>query len=232
LTSIRLGGTRRDGCEAADSAQGNHTESTAADEGEVSECDTPFEIDGTLLSDNRVHQDPAVVGFDPTTGSAPDWMSVVGQGNDFCENDLVLNLQVFGSQQPSCYSLHVITDKEMYTVQTDGTGLAPINEDNGGQSAITRRSTLRYRRPARFPLSLRTFPTRSPVTSRPTPFDMLVPRRRTARARAEATANDQAPGGSPDHHVCSGYRAWLNGTVRACGQPPTASHPDRSRVHT
>ena len=128
-----VNGDITDGCEAADSPQGNHTESTAADEGEVSDCDTPFEIDGTLLSDNRVHQDPAVVGFDSTTGSAPDWMSVVGQGNVFCENDLVLNLQVSGSQQPSCYSLHVITDKEMYNVQTDGTGLAQINEDNGGQ---------------------------------------------------------------------------------------------------
>ena len=122
-----------DGCEAADSPQGNHTETTAADEGEVSDCDTPFEIDGTMLSDNRVHQDPAVVGFDSASGSAPDWMSVVGEGNVFCENDPVLNLQVTGSQDPSCYKLTVITDMETYSAQTDDTGLAQINEDSGGQ---------------------------------------------------------------------------------------------------
>jgi hypothetical protein len=128
-----VNGDITDGCEAADSPQGNHTESTAVNEGEVSDCDTPFEIDGRMLSDDRVHQDPAIVGFDPASGSAPDWMSVVGEGNVFCENDLVLNLQVAGSQNPSCYRLTAITDKEMYTVQTDDTGLAQINEDSGDQ---------------------------------------------------------------------------------------------------
>jgi hypothetical protein len=128
-----VNGDITDGCEAADSPQGNHTESTAANEGDVSDCDTPFEIDGTLLSDNRLHQEPAVEGFDPASGSVPDWMSVVGQGNVFCQNDLVLNLQVVGSQDPSCYRLTVITDKDTYSAQTDDTGLAQINEDSGGQ---------------------------------------------------------------------------------------------------
>jgi hypothetical protein len=123
----------QDGCEASDAPQGNHVLSTAANEGEVSDCDTPFEIDGTMLADDRVHADPAVVGFDTTTGSAPDWMSVFGEGNTFCENDLVVTLQVLGSAQPSCYKLTAITDKNTYTVQTDTTGLAQINHDSGGQ---------------------------------------------------------------------------------------------------
>jgi hypothetical protein len=128
-----VNGNMSDGCEAVDAPQGNHTVGAAANEGTVSDCDTPFEIDGTLLSDARVHAQPAVTGFDTASGSAPDWMSVLGQGNTFCENDLVVTLQVSGSQQPDCYRLTAITNKEMYDVQTDNTGLAQINEDSGGQ---------------------------------------------------------------------------------------------------
>jgi hypothetical protein len=60
-------------------------------------------------------------------------MSVLGQGHAFCENDVVVTLQVSGSQQPSCYKLTAITDKDTYVAQTDSTGLAQINHDTGGQ---------------------------------------------------------------------------------------------------
>jgi hypothetical protein len=128
-----VNGNIADGCEQRQSPQGNHTVSTAAPEGSFSDCDTPFSYGGDLFSDDRLHQDPAVVGFDPSTGSAPAWTSFVGVGHTFCENDLVLTLQMSGSANPSCYKFTVISDEEMYSVGTDPEGTASIDQDDGGQ---------------------------------------------------------------------------------------------------
>jgi hypothetical protein len=116
-----------DGCEVADAPQGNHTESTAASEGSLSDCDDggiDFTFTGQLPSDKQVHEDPAVVGFNAVTGSAPDWYGIVGVGHTFCENDIVMQLCVHGSSSPSCYELTVM-GTSTYSCQTDATGCCP-----------------------------------------------------------------------------------------------------------
>lgn len=120
-----------DGCEAVDSPQGNHTQSAPANEGAVSCNDGnghTVHFTGQLLSDKRVHETPAVVGFDTASGSAPDWYSINGTGGSFCQNDVTLTLSVQGSGSPTCYKLTVITDKHTYTCQTDATGNCGINQ--------------------------------------------------------------------------------------------------------
>jgi hypothetical protein len=125
-----------DGCEVADSPQGNHTQSTPASAtGTFSECDTTSAtlFSGTLPSDQRVHENPAVVGFDTASGSAPDWVSITPTTGTFCQNDIVATLNIMGSAFPTCYKLNVTTDKVMYSCQTDATGSCTINHDTGGQ---------------------------------------------------------------------------------------------------
>jgi hypothetical protein len=83
-------------------------------------------IHGAIASDGRAHVTPAIVGFDSTTGSAPDWSVVHANGGTFCSNDLNLTLQVAGSSQPSCYKLTVITDKMTLTATASAGGTAVI----------------------------------------------------------------------------------------------------------
>jgi hypothetical protein len=125
-----------DGCEVTDTPTGNHTQASAVSSGNVSDCDSggiDFTITGHVPSDARVHENPAVVGFDATAGDAPDWTSVFGVGHPFCSNDLVVTLQVTGSAQPSCYSFTAITDKFTYTCQTNATGTCNFNYASGSQ---------------------------------------------------------------------------------------------------
>jgi hypothetical protein len=125
-----------DGCEVADAPQGNHTQSSAADEGQVSDCDggnnMEFSFNGQFPSDKRVHENPSVVGFETATGSAPDWYQVLGVGHTFCQNDLVVTLTITGSQNPSCYTFRAVTDKNMYTCVATG-GSCGFNYNSGGQ---------------------------------------------------------------------------------------------------
>jgi hypothetical protein len=123
-----------DGCEVPDSPQGNHTQSAAASEGNVACYDGnghTVHFTGMLPSDDRVHEDPAVTGFDTASGSAPDWYSIdcTGQSSILnpCEDDVVLTLTVQGSGSPSCYQFFVETDKNTYTCQTDTTGTCGFN---------------------------------------------------------------------------------------------------------
>jgi hypothetical protein len=124
-----------DGCEVADSPTGNHTQATAKDEGMITDCDTGSNTDinftGILPSDATVHANPSVAGFDPATGSAPDFLKALGVGNVFCQNDLVVFLAVTGSTAPSCYKLTVVSDKFTYSCTTDSTGACSINHLNG-----------------------------------------------------------------------------------------------------
>jgi hypothetical protein len=120
------------GCEVTDSPTGNHTMSTAVNLGSLP-CDDGFAItgaSGTIPSDKRVHEDPAVVGFDAASGSAPDWFKVTGTGGLTCTNDVVLTLTISGSASPACYQLTVITDRTTYSQQTDATGVAKITHAN------------------------------------------------------------------------------------------------------
>ncbi len=124
------------GCEAVDNPQGNHAQASSANDGSVSDCDSggvDFTLTGRILSDKRVHENAAIVGFDATSGSAPDWQYVIGVGHTFCANDVVVTLTINGSSQPSCYQLNVKTDKVSYSCTTGGTGQCSINHNSGGQ---------------------------------------------------------------------------------------------------
>jgi hypothetical protein len=128
-------GAPSNGCEASDSPTGNHTESSPVDVGPVT-CDPNGgpDIAGTILSDTRVHEDPAIPGFDPTTGTAPDWYVIEATGGPTCADDLALTLVVTGASSPDCYELTVITDVDTFTAQTDGTGTAAIAQGAGAYS--------------------------------------------------------------------------------------------------
>jgi len=129
-----VNGDPSDGCETADSATGNHTQATAAAQGDVTCSDAPLPvISGTLPSDARVHEAPAVVGFDVASGSAPDWYSINATGG-LCQNDIVATLQMTGSSHPDCYHLTAITNNATYGAQTNGSGTATINQTNGQYS--------------------------------------------------------------------------------------------------
>jgi hypothetical protein len=136
-----------DGCEVADSPQGNHTVNTAANPGgTVSQCDdgtlAPL-LSGTILSDARAHQEPAILGFDASTGSAPDWEALTTGSSAVCSNDIVLSLSTTGEASAAsngCYKLTVMTDLgDTYSAQTDSSGSTPdaaagsIDHDSGGQ---------------------------------------------------------------------------------------------------
>jgi len=129
--SYDVDGSEANGCEVTDAPEGNHTEATAAVEAAESDCDATFSFGGKLVSDARVHELPAVVGFDAASGSAPDWYSFEGVGNSFCQNDLVFTLTMTGSTSPGCYRFTVITDKETYTCTTDATGTCGIDYLDG-----------------------------------------------------------------------------------------------------
>ncbi len=97
-----------DGCEVVDSPQGNHLSSAAISVGNLDSCDgsSTFGPSGLFPSDFQVHENPAVPGFEPSSGSAPDWFSVIANGGGtFCVNDAQLTLQVNGSLFPTCYEL-------------------------------------------------------------------------------------------------------------------------------
>jgi hypothetical protein len=122
------------GCEVTDSRTGNHTQSSAAAQGDLACFDSQtFTITGVLPSDKRVHESPAIVGFDAASGSAPDWYAIHATGGLTCQNDVVATLTVSGSGSPTCYKLTVITDKHTYTAQTLSSGVATINQTGGGQ---------------------------------------------------------------------------------------------------
>jgi hypothetical protein len=124
------------GCEVDDGPTGNHTSSAATNLGSQS-CDNGFAITGatgTLPSDKRVHQSPAITGFDAASGSAPDWFKITGTGGLSCTNDIVATLTISGSAAPTCYKLTVITDKNTYSQQTDATGTAKISQGSGQYS--------------------------------------------------------------------------------------------------
>ena len=132
-----------DGCEVADSGVGVGTRSEAdanpatASAPECDTGDTNIDISGTIPSDTRVHSSPAIVGFDATTGSTPDWFWISPTSGLDCNNDIVMTLTTSGeasSASNDCYKLTVITDKETYSVQTSSAdGTASIDHDTGDQ---------------------------------------------------------------------------------------------------
>jgi hypothetical protein len=103
-----------DGCEKVDVPIQNHAVSTATDLGSV-DChdDTSAQnLSGIMPSDNRVHENPGVIGFNSATGAAPDYWTIIGTGSGVCDNDLNLTLTVSGSSKPTCYMLNATTTSD------------------------------------------------------------------------------------------------------------------------
>jgi hypothetical protein len=120
-----------DGCEVPDSTTGNHLQNTALRMPPQSCNDgVTGTISGVIPSDRQVHTNPLVTGFDPNTGSAPDWY-VVNDTGGFCQNDIVATLTVQQSSAPGCYQLKIITPNGTYSATADS-GTASINQLNAG----------------------------------------------------------------------------------------------------
>ena len=123
-------GNQQNGCEDLDSPTGNHEEASAFDEGTVSDCEvgnTDINISGTLLSDTWQHLNPSINGWDAYSGSAPDWMSITGEGHPLCNNDLVLTFTTTGAFLPDCYTFTVITNSQTYSCTPDSSGTCGIS---------------------------------------------------------------------------------------------------------
>ncbi len=130
-----VNGNPADGCEVADSPQGNHVQTSAFAETASPDCtdsDSHFVWSGIIPSDRRVHANPSVNGFDNSSGSAPDWFSRLANGPSGlfspCVEDVLATLVVSGSVQPDCYQLTVITDENQWTAQTDTSGTATVQD--------------------------------------------------------------------------------------------------------
>jgi len=120
-----------DGCEQVANPQGNHVQSSAQDEGQVSTCGGTFLFSGTLLSDSRMHENPLVAGFDTASGSAPNWYKILAVGHPLCDDELSVTLTITGGT-PTCYQLRVMTDKNNYSAAVSSNGTASINPIGGG----------------------------------------------------------------------------------------------------
>lgn len=124
-------GNPANGCEVSDATTGNHTETAAASKGDHGcKDDDPIPtISGAIISDTRTHENAAIDGFVSATGSAPDYFKIRGTGSITCVNnvDLTLNVNQAVSTKPSCYHLHVDTNKNSYDCDTDVNGNCRIN---------------------------------------------------------------------------------------------------------
>lgn len=130
-------GNPGNGCEISDAPLSNHTQSSAFYEGSFSCNDgSGPNIAGKIISDERTHEYPSVAGFDPSSGSAPDWYRVYASGG-FCNNDIDLELQVNGSTCPTGYRLTVHTDIHTRTCNTNSGGYCRINFSTGEYSDDT-----------------------------------------------------------------------------------------------
>lgn len=123
-----------DGCELLHPTPPGHTQATAADRG-GKPCDDGGSRDtfsNSLLSDARVHQNPAVTSFSGTVGSAPDVWHVRASGGTFCINDYDVTLTTTGGGGTACYKLTFQTNKTTATITVNGNGSG--NTNNGGGS--------------------------------------------------------------------------------------------------
>lgn len=141
-----VNGSLADGCEVAaicPSSQGaqicpidDHISQKAASIGSFSCVDGSSQqnITGTIPSDAREHV-PAIDGFDPVTGSAPNYFTIHGTGGA-CFDDANLALTMNApTAQLSCYVLHLLTDKNGgQACQTDNTGHCQISNGTGSYS--------------------------------------------------------------------------------------------------
>ncbi len=123
-----------DGCEVSDTPSANHTSSAAVGLGSFSCSDSSSaqNFSGRLPSDARVHESPAVAGFDGASGSAPDFFSLDATGG-LCTNNLNLTLTMTGAALATCYQLTAVTDQGTYSCAT-AQGTCSITNGSGSYS--------------------------------------------------------------------------------------------------
>jgi hypothetical protein len=125
-----------DGCEVPANPKGDHTTAAAINLGSYYCTDSDSyaamaEIVGQFPSDTRTHQ-PAITGFDSSTGSAPDFWVITGEGYEFpdCDDDLQLYLTLTGSSSPACYEITINPNDSSYPPTTWPFSAAGILEVN------------------------------------------------------------------------------------------------------
>jgi hypothetical protein len=127
------------GCEVLDSPTGNHSSGSAVSQGSKTCTDSDtFSFGGKLINDSRAHTNPAVSGFDTTTGSAPDYLTLTGSGGAFCTNDLSATFLTSGGTASPCYKLTVTTNTFSTSCTTSGGGGGcPITHGSGAYTSGT-----------------------------------------------------------------------------------------------
>lgn len=125
-----------DGAELTDSPQGNHTESFAYNLGTANQ-EQAASFQGVIDSDARVHQGPAIIGFDSTTGSAPDWYVVNSGSSLFQQDQVIARISTYGGSDLSLYRLTVITNQSTFSTIVSGDGTATITAANGSDNDNT-----------------------------------------------------------------------------------------------
>jgi hypothetical protein len=119
-----------DGCEVPDSPTGNHIIAFATSQGSRNCIDSnTFSFGGKLVNDTRTH-DPLVNGFDVSSGSAPDYLSLSATGG-LCINDLSVQFQTSGGSASVCYKLTVNTNSGAFLCTTSGSGSCMISQGSG-----------------------------------------------------------------------------------------------------
>jgi hypothetical protein len=94
-----------------------------------------------MLSDKRVHENPGVVGFDPVTGSAPQWYDISATGG-LCVDDINFTMTITNSAYPTCYELTVKTNTTTMSGTADSLGKVTLTSN--GMTAYTDPSTVYF----------------------------------------------------------------------------------------
>jgi hypothetical protein len=140
-----VNGVLSDGCEIAGAcvkSQGtalcpvdDHTQAKGANVGSFPCDDTSSAqtLTGAVPSDDRVHT-PAIDGFDTTSGAAPDYFTISATGGALCQDDANFALTMNGSNQPDCYILTLLTDKNGGQTCTTVSGTCSITNSSGSYS--------------------------------------------------------------------------------------------------
>jgi hypothetical protein len=133
-----LNNNAADGCEKADTPSSGHTQALASSIGDKDNSDTFATFGQVILSDGRVHTNPAIDGFNSNTGAAPDWWSVNATGGTFGINDYAVTFTTSGGNPTTpCYSLTIITNIKTQSCATSGSGTCSINSGSGSYNAGT-----------------------------------------------------------------------------------------------
>jgi streptogramin lyase len=113
-------------------------------------------IQGALYSDSRIHANPAVLGFDTSTGSAPDWYSIDVVSSPSRVNWVLARVTTWGGSSSSLfqYRLTVFTDRipEGRTTAVSGNGTATVDT---GSNAYSDGSQIYFEIQKVSPLSIR-----------------------------------------------------------------------------